>query len=109
MTALLVPAIELAKPMKESDLPITGIICLFVYKRNEIIITIKFYYCQFRYQDFGNLLQHIVWDHYMLLHLAIYIYIVVIGDLFTKFFESVAFSSIEANTIAQVFLDNLIF
>ena len=36
-------------------------------------------------------------------------YIVVIGDLFTKLFESVAFSSIEANIIVQVFLDNLIF
>ena len=36
-------------------------------------------------------------------------YIVVIGDLFTKFFESVAFSSVEANFIVKVFLDNLIF
>ena len=36
-------------------------------------------------------------------------YIVVIGDLFTKFFEFVAFSAIEANIITQVFLDNLMF
>ena len=36
-------------------------------------------------------------------------YIVAIGDLFTKFLESVAFLSIEVNVITQVFLDSLIF
>ena len=44
----------------------------------------------------------------MFLHLANR-YIVVIGDLFTKYIEPIALSSIETNIIAQVCLDNVIF
>lgn len=36
-------------------------------------------------------------------------YIAVTGYLFTKFLESVALLSIEANIITQIFLDNAIF